>query len=826
MVAGSDLVFIAAGLGGGTGSGAAPVIAAQARKIGALTVGVVTRPFVFEGVGRRKIADAAEAELRANVDTLLLIENERVLSIVGEDTSMLDAFTAVNEVLAGIVRAVVDIMTVPGLINLDFADVRAIMQDGGTATAGIGAAVGPERAVAAANAAVANPLLNHDLAGAGAILLNVAGASGMTMREVTRAAEVIRSAADPEAMIIFGTIFDDHLDDELRVTVIATRLRDEFAYVSRVASETRSIAETEEPAPARRRLRGGRGHRCGGRSRSARSRSARSRSARGRGRGGGASLGGDPDRDVRGRARRRRGIRGNRGCEPRIRSRAIRTMGGEPGVHDVRRAGPGRGVSARGAVLDRPSRGSRGRRVRGARGAVLVRAGPGARGLASRALGCGCLSTIRAGRSCSGRTCGAVLVPPPRSRDERGRTAVRPPTKPRSRSPSPGRPPLRSPRRYLRSPNRTRPSRSSSRLKSRRPASRPYPPSPTRPSARGVGRPLAALAATTFAQSEPDQTVSELESAEQPRARSRRAGVVRPGRRITGTRSRRALVVRPVGRCSPQPAEQPGSPPPTKHRSPRPPNRLGLPRHRNTGTRGPSRSGPPSPRSPRSPNLGRRRCSPQLSPRLPRPSRRQSMRRLSPRLPRPSRRQSMRRRSPTVAGRREPAAVYEAPEPEVAAPEPAAVYEAPEPEVAAPEPAAVYEAPEPEVAAPEPAAVYEAPEPEVAAPEPAAAAQPALAVEPPLQAEPPWYDPGDEGLEAARSAAAPAFTAPEGSEPTAPESAPHTASAPAPPSKVAVSGKAAPRAPEPPPSQLARRTTQAVLTGVWKRLQKPQDPRR
>ena len=250
MVAGSDLVFIAAGLGGGTGSGAAPVIAAQAQKVGALTVGVVTRPFEFEGSGRRKIADAAEAELKANVDTLLLIENERVISVVGEDTSMLDAFTFVNEVLAGTVRAVVDIMTVPGLINLDFADVRAIMQDGGMATAGIGAAVGPERAVTAAHAAVANPLLNHDLAGAGAILLNVAGASGMTMREVTRAAEVIRSAADPEAMIIFGTIFDDHLDDELRVTVIATRLRDEFAFVSRVASDTRSIAGPEEPAPA------------------------------------------------------------------------------------------------------------------------------------------------------------------------------------------------------------------------------------------------------------------------------------------------------------------------------------------------------------------------------------------------------------------------------------------------------------------------------------------------------------------------------------------------------------------------------------------------
>ena len=244
----------------------------------------------------------AAAELKANVDTLLLIENERVLSIVGEDTSMLDAFTAVNEVLAGTVRAVVDIMTVPGLINLDFADVRAIMQDGGTATAGIGTAVGPERAVAAAQAAVANPLLDHDLSGAGAILLNVAGASGMTMREVSRAADVIRSAADPDAMIIFGTIFDDHLDDELRVTVIATRLRDW----------------------PRRRSRCGVGH------------------ALDRGdRGGDAPLGGHPDRDDRGRARSRRGIRGNRCAGAGRRPGAVRAMGGEPGLRRSRRGGSG-----------------------------------------------------------------------------------------------------------------------------------------------------------------------------------------------------------------------------------------------------------------------------------------------------------------------------------------------------------------------------------------------------------------------------------------------------------------------------------------------------
>ncbi|HEU5203363.1 MAG TPA: cell division protein FtsZ [Candidatus Limnocylindrales bacterium] len=226
MVAGSDLVFIAAGLGGGTGSGAAPVIAKKAREAGALTVGVVTKPFTFEGAGRWKVADEAEAELKAHVDTLLLIQNEKVMGMIGEDTSMLEAFRVVNEVLARTVRAIVDVMTVPGLINLDFADVRTVMRDGGTATTGIGWASGPDRAVEAARAAVNNPLLDHDISGAGAILLNVAGASTMSMREVTRAADEIRNVADPQASIIFGTIFDDHLGDELRVTVIATRFSD------------------------------------------------------------------------------------------------------------------------------------------------------------------------------------------------------------------------------------------------------------------------------------------------------------------------------------------------------------------------------------------------------------------------------------------------------------------------------------------------------------------------------------------------------------------------------------------------------------------------
>jgi cell division protein FtsZ len=226
-LAGSDLVFIAAGLGGGTGSGAAPVIAEQARAAGALTVAIVTKPFSFEGTARRRVAEAAAVDLHAAVDTLLLIENDRVTNVIADDTSMLDAFRVVNEVLGQTVRAVVDIMTVPGLINLDFADVRTIMRGGGLALTGIGWAHGSDRAIEAARQAVGNPLLDHDLRGAGAILLNVAGASGMTMREVTQAAEEIRAAADPDATIIFGAIFDDRLRDDLRVTVIATRFADQ-----------------------------------------------------------------------------------------------------------------------------------------------------------------------------------------------------------------------------------------------------------------------------------------------------------------------------------------------------------------------------------------------------------------------------------------------------------------------------------------------------------------------------------------------------------------------------------------------------------------------
>jgi cell division protein FtsZ len=221
-VAGASLVFVTAGLGGGTGSGATPLIAGYAREAGALTIGVVTMPFAFEGATRRRVAEAALAELRPNVDTLLVVENERVLDMIADDTPLSEAFRRVNDVLGETIRAVVDIMATPGLVNLDFADVRAIMHDGGTGLTGIGRASGPDRAPDAARAAIASPLLALDLHGAKGILLHVAGSKRLALREVVRAAEIVREAADPEANVIFGATFDDRLRDEVRVTVIAT----------------------------------------------------------------------------------------------------------------------------------------------------------------------------------------------------------------------------------------------------------------------------------------------------------------------------------------------------------------------------------------------------------------------------------------------------------------------------------------------------------------------------------------------------------------------------------------------------------------------------
>ncbi|NBO52386.1 MAG: cell division protein FtsZ [bacterium] len=219
---GSDLVFVTAGMGGGTGSGAAPVVAKIAKEIGALTIGIVTKPFVFEGKRRAAVAEAAAAELRKYVDTLIVIPNERLLSVVSRQTSMEDSFRIADDVLRQAVKGVSDVITVPGIINLDFADVRSIMRDAGSALMGIGRASGENRATAAAEIAIASPLLEVDIQGATGVLINVAASATVTLHEVNEAINHITARADDEANIIFGTSLDESLGDEIQITVIAT----------------------------------------------------------------------------------------------------------------------------------------------------------------------------------------------------------------------------------------------------------------------------------------------------------------------------------------------------------------------------------------------------------------------------------------------------------------------------------------------------------------------------------------------------------------------------------------------------------------------------
>jgi cell division protein FtsZ len=221
-LADSDMVFITAGLGGGTGSGAAPVVAEIAKESGALTIGVVTKPFSFEGQRRKLIAEKAAEELKAKVDTLITIPNDRLKDVVPKNATIVDAFRVVDDVLRQGVAGISDIITVPGLINLDFADVRTIMKDAGSALMGIGRAAGENRALEAARQAIASPLLEINISGAQGILFNITGSSNLTLWEVTEAAEEIRAAADPEANIIFGASFNERLGEEVMITVIAT----------------------------------------------------------------------------------------------------------------------------------------------------------------------------------------------------------------------------------------------------------------------------------------------------------------------------------------------------------------------------------------------------------------------------------------------------------------------------------------------------------------------------------------------------------------------------------------------------------------------------
>ena len=249
---GADMVFITAGEGGGTGTGAAPVVADISRSIGALTVGVVTRPFGFEGRRRSVQAEQGIQELRAAVDTLIIIPNQRLLEVADPKTSMLDAFRMADEVLTSGVRGITDLITTPGLINVDFADVKTVMSNAGSAVMGIGTSTGENRAEQAAAKAISSPLLETSMEGARGVLLTVSGPSDMSLHEVSVAAGLIADHTDADANIIFGAVIDDTLGDEMRVTLIAAgfdrdaRPKDGFVYTPPVRHDALSD-QTPEP---------------------------------------------------------------------------------------------------------------------------------------------------------------------------------------------------------------------------------------------------------------------------------------------------------------------------------------------------------------------------------------------------------------------------------------------------------------------------------------------------------------------------------------------------------------------------------------------------
>ena len=222
VLKGSDMVFVTAGLGGGSGTGAAPIIAQIAKEVGALTIGVVTRPFTFEGSRRNANAEAGANKLKEHVDTLIVIPNDRLLSIVDKRASLNDAFRKADDVLRQGIQGISELITVPGLINLDFADVRTIMSEGGAALMAVGVASGEDRARLAAEQAIASELLDITINGARGILFNVTGGTNLTLYEVNQAAAIIRETAHPDVNLIFGAVVDPDMKDDLRITVIAT----------------------------------------------------------------------------------------------------------------------------------------------------------------------------------------------------------------------------------------------------------------------------------------------------------------------------------------------------------------------------------------------------------------------------------------------------------------------------------------------------------------------------------------------------------------------------------------------------------------------------
>ncbi len=256
VLKGADMVFVTAGEGGGTGTGGAPVVARIAKSLGALTIGVVTRPFTFEGRRRANQAEAGIGHLREDVDTLIVIPNDRLLSISDRNVSMMDAFRSADQVLLSGVQGITDLITTPGLINLDFADVKSVMQGAGSALMGIGSARGEDRAVQAAELAISSPLLEASIDGAHGVLLSVQGGSDLGLFEINEAARLVQEAAHPEANIIFGAVIDDALGDEVRVTVIAagfdsggpTKREDERA-LGQVMGRSQPAASTRPVSP-------------------------------------------------------------------------------------------------------------------------------------------------------------------------------------------------------------------------------------------------------------------------------------------------------------------------------------------------------------------------------------------------------------------------------------------------------------------------------------------------------------------------------------------------------------------------------------------------
>lgn len=246
----SDMVFITCGLGGGTGSGASPIVAEVARESGALTVAIVTKPFAFEGAQRREIAEAAWEQLAKSVDTIITIPNDRILQVIDKKTTLLDAFKIVDDVLRQGVQGIAELITIPGLINVDFADVKTIMSNTGSALMGIGMGTGENRAVEAAKMAISSPLLEISIDGAHGILFTVTGGSDLTMNEVSEAAKIITSSAADDARVIFGANIDESIKDGIRITVVATGFDERRAIVDSLEEENTSFFGSGKYAPS------------------------------------------------------------------------------------------------------------------------------------------------------------------------------------------------------------------------------------------------------------------------------------------------------------------------------------------------------------------------------------------------------------------------------------------------------------------------------------------------------------------------------------------------------------------------------------------------